>query len=110
VELELKKLKKKKKSQCSVVILYCITILFYVVPGVMHQIKKLTEIDPQAPSPVKAPPSASLPQPASVSSSSTSISSSSTSAESIEKKLELDGASNIASASSTSEDHSSSQM
>lgn len=84
--------------------------IYFRREGVMHQIKKLTEIDPQAPSPVKAPPSASLPQPASVSSSSASISSSSTSAESIEKKLELDGASNIASASSTSEDHGSSQM
>lgn len=84
--------------------------IYFRREGVMHQIKKLTEIDPQAPSPVKASPSpsTSIPPPTSVSSSSASITSSSTSSESIDKKL--DGASNVAASSSTSEEHSSSQM
>lgn len=86
--------------------------IYFRREGVMHQIKKLTELDPQAPSPVKPSPSpsTSTTNPVSVSSSSSSITSSSASSESLEKKIDLSGASNVASGSTTPEDNSASQM
>lgn len=70
----------------------------------MHQIKKLTEIDPQMPSPVKTP---NLPMSGSISNSTSSISSGSTttsshSVESLDKKDADSSSTNGASADASS--------
>ncbi|KAJ8310279.1 hypothetical protein KUTeg_012144 [Tegillarca granosa] len=87
--------------------------IYFRREGVMHQIKKLTEIDPQMPSPVKTP---NLPMSGSISNSTSSISSGSTttsshSVDSLDKKDADSSSTNGASAdasSTTPEDQKSS--